>query len=194
MQSASCFLDLFCAPKGSVDVSTLQQIVTNPDPARHGIWERLVVQKYGSRMPNMITRRIRFAVLQTRDPYLDTVFIFFVCMGFEPACQRIITKQLQRKHKRFEHTFFTQEFVKFARNFITILLRHPVTRDDAHHVINTCVSMLKVTWTAKTIYFGTISIRHELESRDIEAKKRAEDLKSKDPSVAKLLKETLKIE
>lgn len=194
MQSATCFLDLFCAPKSQVDVGVLQKIITNPDPERYGIWERLVIQKYGRRMPNMITRRIRFAVTQTRDPYLDTVFIFFICMGFEPACQRIITQQLQRKRKKAEHVFFTQEFVKIARNFITILLRYPVTRDDVHHVINTCVSLLKVTWTAKTVYFGTISTRYELESRDAEAKKRAEELKSKDPSVAKLLRETIKIE
>lgn len=194
MERASCFLDLFCAPKSTVDVGLLQKIVTNPDPACYGIWERLVIQKYGSRMPNMITRRIRFAVTATRDPYLDTVFIFFVCMGFEPACQLIITQQLKRKRKEFEHNFFTQTFVRFARHAIIILLRYPVTRDDAHHVINTCVSLLKVTWKSKVVCFSAISTRHELETRDAEAKKRAEELRLKDPGAAKLLKQTLKLD
>lgn len=194
MESATCFLDLYCAPKGQVELTTLQKIITNPDPKCYGIWERLVVQKYGSRMPNMITRRIRFAVMDSSDPYLFADFIFFVCMGFEPACQRIITQQLQRKRKVFEHKFFTNTFVKFARHAIIIMLRYPITRDDANHVFNTCVSLLKLTWTAKTTYFLTISTRYELETRDAEAKKRAEELRLKDPGAAKLLKETLKID
>jgi hypothetical protein len=194
MQSVTCFLDLFCQPKTQVDISLLQKIITNPDPERHGIWERLVKQKYGGLMPNMVTRRIRFVVTKTKDPYLDIVFIFFVCMGFETACQRIITKQLQRKEKKSEHTFFTEEFVKYARHAFTILLRHPVTLEDVHHSINTCVSLLQLTWTAKTVYFSVISTRHELESRDTEAKRRAEELRLKDPSAARLLKETLKVD
>lgn len=180
MESATCFLDLFCMPRSHVDVEVLKNIVTCTDPARYGMWERLVLEKYGRFMPNMVTRRIRYAATRTKDPYLDIVFIFFVFMGFEHACQRVIIKQLEREGCVEEHKFFTQEFVKFARHSITILFRYPITRDDAHHVINTCVTLLQMTWYAKTTYFAVISTRFEVETRDKELRRRAEETKPKE--------------
>ena len=173
-------MDLFCMRRGEVDVDVLKKIITCKDPERLGIWERLVVQKYGRFMLNIITRCVRYAINDTNDPYLDAVFIFFVCMGFEPSVQRIITKQLQRAKMHTENTFFTQEFVKFARHSITILFRYPVTQDDACHVVATCVSLLQATWLAKTTYFAVISTRFEVSMRDAEMKRRADDAKAKD--------------
>lgn len=131
-------------------------------------------------MLNPITACIRYAVTQTRDPYLDTTFIFFVFMGFEPACQVIITKQLQRANKVRDNTFFVQEFIKFARHSITIMLRYPVTREDANHVFNTCVTLLQMTWLTKSVYFAAISTRFEIETRDRELKRRADEAKAKE--------------
>lgn len=179
MEKATSFLDLFCMRKGHIDIDTLRTIITCQDPARYGMWERLVLEKYGRFMPNMVTRRVRFAV-NTADPYLDITFIFFVCMGFEPACQRIITKQLERERCVPDYVFFTQEFVKFAKHAITILLRYPVTADDAHHVVNTCVSVLQMTWLSKTVYFSVVSTRFELATRDRDLRRRAEEAKAKE--------------
>lgn len=180
MERASCFLDLFCMRREEVNVDDLRRIITCKDPDCPGIWERLISQKYGKFMLNIITRCIRYAINQTKDPYLDAVFIFFVCMGFETSVQRIITKQLQRAKMHTENVFFTQEFVKFARHAITILFRYPVTQDDACHVVGTCVSLLQVTWLTKSTYFATISTRFEVSMRDAEMKRRADDAKAKD--------------
>ncbi len=180
MERASCYLDLFCMRRSDVEVRTLQDIVSCADPERPGIWERLVGQKYQRFMLSVISDCIRYAVTKTKDPYLNSAFIFFVFMGFEPACQRIITKQLQRANLTREHAFFTQEFVKFARHSIVIMLRYPITLDDAHHVFNTCVSLLQVTWLTKCTYFSVISTRFEVETREREIKRRAEDSKLKD--------------
>lgn len=177
MDRASCFLDLFCMRKSEVDIEVLKKIITNRNPEQYGIWERLILHKYGDRMSNTITNRIRYAVERKSDPYLDIVFIFFACMGFEPACQLIITKQLERERKSDDYTFFTQEFVKFARNSITILLRTPFTQEDTYHIVNTCVTVLQMTWIAKTTYFLTISTRFELDARDRETKRRIEETK-----------------
>lgn len=181
MQTASCFLDLFCLPRSHVEIDTLRSIVTCTDPRRYGLWERLVLEKYGRFMPNMVTRRIRFATTRTKDPLLDITFLFFVFMGFEHACQRVIVKQLERAECVKDHKFFTEVFVKFARNNITIFLRQPITRDDARHALNMCVTLLQLTWSCKTTYFLTISTRYEIETRDKELRRRTADEKPKDP-------------
>lgn len=177
METTSCFLDLFCMRKDAVDIEILKKIITNRDPRRYGIWELLLLYTYGDRMSNTITNRIRYSVETKSDPYLDIVFIFFTCMGFEPSCQLIITKQLEREQKPFEYTFFTQEFVKFAKHAINVLLRYPFTQDDTYHAVNTCVSMLQMTWLGKTVYFSVISTKFKLNARDRETKKRLEETK-----------------
>lgn len=180
MESANCYLDLFCARRGAVDVEILKKILISEDPAAPGIWYSLVERKYRQFMPTHVRRCFEFAITKADDPYINIVFVFFICMGFEPACQRIITKQLQRANMHRENAFFMQEFVKFARHSITIMLRYPITLDDAQHVFNTCVSTLQTTWLAQTTYFSIISTRFELRMRDLETQRRATEIKLKD--------------
>lgn len=184
METSTCYLDLFCMRRGQVDIEILKKIVTCPDPERYGLWERLVTQKYGKFMPNVVTACIRYAVNRTKDPYINVVFIFFVCLGFEPACQRIITKQLERAGLYQDNVFFTQEFVKFAYHTFTVMMRYPITQEDAVHVFTYCVSVLQTTWLTKSTYFSIISTTFERTMRDNEMKRRSAEAKAKEAARA----------
>lgn len=151
--------DFFINP--SPDLHYLRKIISNKDPSCYGLWERLILQKYQDLMPNVITRTIRHAVVDSESPLLTLRIIFATMVSEEPAVRRIIEQQLKYRDDPKVLEFFKMHFVPFMKTTIDILINYPYYHDEMQWVFAGVVARVQFAWRSKSVFVCNTTINRQ---------------------------------
>lgn len=156
--------DFFVNPQP--DLEYLKKIISNKDPSCYGLWQRLIINKYQVRMPNVVTRSIEHTVHFGKVPLLALRIIFATMISEEPAVRRIIERQLTTRGEIEELDFFKLKFIPFMKACIDILVNYPYTHDEIQWLFAGVIGRIQFAWKSKSVFVCKITTDKRKQTMD----------------------------
>lgn len=156
--------DFFVNP--NPDIEYLKKIISNKDPSCYGLWQRLIIQRYQIRMPNVVTRSIEHSIHDGKIPLIALRIIFATMVAEEPAVRRIIERQLTNKGEVEELEFFKFHFVPFIKICIDVLINYPYAHDEIQWVFAGTIARIQLAWQSKSKHICKITVDKRKQTMD----------------------------
>lgn len=182
-------LDIFCKPSiAEQRMELMKNMVFRGDSKGNiSLWERLLDVRFENYMPKFVSRLIEYAIYgpKTEMNMIALHYYYFVMLGHEPLCQRIVINELLEAGDEARAEFFRNVFILEIQLYFDILFLFPFTSETIVMAIKVLMVKLKVSWNTQSPHNFIITRDEEriLTERDRENLIRIRDERNKKKKV-----------
>lgn len=189
-------LDVFCEPGYRLQRFELmrRQVYAGDEEGNPSLWDMILENRYSKYMPKPVSRRIEYSIHGPRSD-LNMLFLhfwYFLMLGHEPSCQRIVVEELKEDgdYKRAE--FFSTVFILEIQLYYDILFSF-YTHDTIASMTKVMITKLKVSWQMQSPHNFIVTqqeerVRIEHDRQNLMRIREERSKKKKVPSMARIRK------